>query len=247
MRRGAAAGARGAGRRHASTCSRRPPSTRSDKVVAASSRVGLRPGRGVPDHGAAPPPQQRHVLRRGQVVQRGHAAQLPRDVRPGLRRAALLQRVRPADGRPRRLHRGADPLDGAHRRRQAAADLRRRPADDGLRLHRRHRPGQPARRRVSDVDEGVYNVASGTETSLLELAEALLRGDGLRSRRRARPGARGQRRHPAARRHRGGRATTSASRPRSVSTTGLRELVDVVARRASARSPARPVLLGALA
>ena len=43
--------------------------------------VGLRPGRGVPDHRAAPPVQQRHVLRRGQGVQRGHAAQLPRDVR----------------------------------------------------------------------------------------------------------------------------------------------------------------------
>ncbi len=34
--------------------------------------------------------------------------------------AALLQRLRPADGHPRRLHRGADPVDGAHRRRPAA-------------------------------------------------------------------------------------------------------------------------------
>ena len=48
--------------------------------------VGLRHGRGVPDRRAPPPPQQRHVLRRGQVVQRGHAAQLPRDARPRLRR-----------------------------------------------------------------------------------------------------------------------------------------------------------------
>ena len=48
--------------------------------------VGLRPGRGVPDHRAAPPLRQRHLLRRGQDVQRGHAAQLPGDVRPGLRR-----------------------------------------------------------------------------------------------------------------------------------------------------------------
>ena len=48
--------------------------------------VGLRPGRGVPDQRAAPPPQQRHVLRRGQVVQRGDDAQLPGHVRPGLRR-----------------------------------------------------------------------------------------------------------------------------------------------------------------
>ena len=78
--------------------------------------VGLRPGRDVPDHRAPPPVQQRHLLRRGQGVQRGHAAQLPRHVRPGLRGAALLQRLRPADGHPRALHRGADPLDGAHRR-----------------------------------------------------------------------------------------------------------------------------------
>ena len=45
---------------------------------------------------------------------------------PGLRRAALLQRLRPADGHPRRLHRGARALDGADRRGQAAADPRRR-------------------------------------------------------------------------------------------------------------------------
>ena len=130
--------------------------------------LGLRPGRAVPDHRAPPPPQQRHLLRRGQVVQRGHAAQLPGDVRAGLRRAALLQRLRPADGHPRPLHRGADPLDGAHRRRPAAADLRRRPADDGLRLHRRHRPRATCSPRAVDITEGVYNVASGVETSLLD-------------------------------------------------------------------------------
>ncbi len=63
-----------------------------------------------------------------------------------LRRAALLQRVRPADGHPRRLHRGARALDGADRGRRFAADPRRRLADDGLRLHRGRRPRQPARR-----------------------------------------------------------------------------------------------------
>ena len=70
----------------------------------------------------------------------GMLAQLPRDARARLRAAALLQRLRSADGRARAVHRGPGPLDGAHRRRQAAADLRRRAADDGLRLHRRHRP-----------------------------------------------------------------------------------------------------------
>ena len=57
---------------------------------------------------------------------------------------------------------------------------------------------------VSDVREGVYNVASGQETSLLGLAEALLQGDGLRPGRRARPGARRQRRGAPAGRRDGG-------------------------------------------
>ena len=142
VRRGAAAGARGAGRRHlqrrrGGRRGRRPQGRR--RLVG----VGLRPRRGVPDARGPPPLRQRHPLRRGQGLQRGAAAQLPRDVRARLRRAALLQRLRPADGHPRRLHRGARPLDGADRRRRAAADPRRRPADDGLRLRRRHRPREP--------------------------------------------------------------------------------------------------------
>ena len=52
----------------------------------------------------------------------------------------------------------------------------------------------------STLTDGVYNVASGTETSLLGLAEALLEAMGLGPQRRARPGTRGQRGHPAARR-----------------------------------------------
>ena len=54
---------------------------------------------------------------------------------------------------------------------------------------------------ASDVREGVYNVARGEETSLLELAQTLLRVDGLRPARRARTGPRRQRRHPPPRRH----------------------------------------------
>ena len=61
----------------------------------------------------------------------------------------------------------------------------------------------------SDVTEGVYNIASGSETSLLELAEALLRVMGSDLDGRARPGARGQRRRPPPRRRLGG-----ARRPR---------------------------------
>ena len=101
-----------------------PRSTTSTSWSLASSASVYGLAEQFPTDRAAPPPQQRHLLRRGQVLQRGHAAQLPRDVRPGLRRPALLQRLRPADGRPRPVHRGARPLDGADRRRPAAADLR---------------------------------------------------------------------------------------------------------------------------
>ncbi len=57
--------------------------------------------------------------------------------------------------------------------RRGPADLRRRSPDHGLRAPR-HRPGQRARG-AADVTDAVYNIASGTETSLLPLAEALLR------------------------------------------------------------------------
>ena len=39
-------------------------------------------------------------------------------------------------------------------------------ADDGLHLHRGHRPGQHPGRRSSDATDEVFNVASGSETSL---------------------------------------------------------------------------------
>ena len=73
---------------------------------------------------------------------------------------------------------------------------------------------------ASDVREGVYNIASGSETSLLELAEALLRVMGSDLGGRARPRARGQRRRPPARRHLRRRSATSASTPRSGSRRG---------------------------
>ena len=117
------------------------------RVVAASSASIYGLAEEFPTRGVPPPLRQRHALRRRQDVQRGPAAQLPLDAGPRLRRAALLQRLRPADGHPRRLHRGARALDGAHRSRAGAADPRRRLADDGLHLHRRRRPREPARRR----------------------------------------------------------------------------------------------------
>ena len=179
------------------------------KVVAASSASVYGLAEEFPTTERQHPYDNDTLLRRGQGVQRGHAAQLPRHVRPGLRGAALLQRVRPADGHPRPLHRGADPLDGADRGRAAAADPRRRPADHGLRVHRRTSPGPTCWPRRGDVTDEVFNIASGTETSLRELAEALLEVMGARPGAGVRAGPRGQRGDPAAGRRRRGRASGS--------------------------------------
>ncbi len=72
----------------------------------------------------------------------------------------------------------------------------------------------------SDVTDEVFNIGSGTETSLLDLAEALLSAMDSDLDRGVRAGARSQRRHPAARRRiRGGKASRLEP-PRSTSKTG---------------------------
>ncbi len=115
MRREPASGHGGHGRRHL-----RPAGalrqTQGGEGRRRLLRLGLWHGGVLPHHGVPPPLQQLDPLRGGQGLQRGPAAQLPPHVRPQLRGHALLQRLRPAHGHPRRLHGGADPLDGAHRR-----------------------------------------------------------------------------------------------------------------------------------
>ena len=145
----AAAGVRRAGRRAPSTCSKPRCKAGVSKVVAASSASVLGSGRELPDDREPSSLQQPDDLRRGQGVQRGAAAQLRRDVRAELRGAALLQRLRAAHGRLRRLYGSAHPLDGAHCRRRAADHLRRRQPDDGLRPCPRHRARQPPRREIA--------------------------------------------------------------------------------------------------
>ncbi len=183
------------------------------------------------------PYDNRHVLRRGQGVQRGRCCRTFHEMY-GLDYVALryFNVYGPRMDDPRRLHRGARPLDGAHRRRRAAADPRRRLADDGLRLRRRRRPGEPARRRSAGRPTRSSTSAAATETSLLELAAGAPRVMGTRPRARVRPGAGGQPGAAAARRHVDGRASSSAS-SRGRARGRPARLVELVASRAVPPTP----------
>lgn len=137
-------------------------------------RFDLRPRRQLPDDGKRSPVQQPHLVRRVQDHARRAAALFQRHVRHGLRRVPLLQRLRPADGHPRQVHRSADPLDGAHRSWPTPLIL-----GDGKTSMDFIYIDDIARANVaglkSNVSDEVFNVASSVETSLNELAEALMR------------------------------------------------------------------------
>ena len=95
----------------------------------------------------------------------------------------------------------------------------------------------------ADVDDEVFNVASGVETSLLGTRPGAARGDGLRPRGRVRPRARRQQgAAPAGRHERGARAARlrGRGRPRGGSAPAGR----LVARRAR-RATASPALAAA--
>ena len=101
-------------------------------------------------------------------------------VRPRLRRAALLQRLRPAHGHARRLHRGVHPLDGAHRERPAADHLRRRHCrrwTSSTSTTSRARTSCAARRAGRPTRSSTSPAASRSACS--ECAEMLLHVDGL--------------------------------------------------------------------
>ena len=135
--------------------------------------VGLRPRRGVSHRRAASPVRQPHALRRREDVQRGVAAQLQRDVRPELRRAAALQRLRPAHGHARRLHGSPDPLDGRDRRRPPPTIF-----GDGTQtmdfVHVTDVAKASVLAAMSPATDVVFNVGTGVETSLNDLAHKLL-------------------------------------------------------------------------
>ena len=78
---------------------------------------------------------------------------------------------------------------------------------------------------TAPVTDAVYNVATGVETSLVELARELLARDGFRSRGGVRTRSRRRQRGAPPRRHGSGHRASSASSPRSTLTEGLERLV----------------------
>ena len=159
------------------------------------------------------PVQQPHPLRRGQDRQRADPARLQRDVRPALRHVPAVQRLRPAHGRLRRVHRGDDPLAGAAEPRRAAGHLRRRPPDDGLRLRRGRGRGvrQGDGRRTSATRSSTAAPASrpACATSASCSAPPLATRTSSRSSRRRAPSTTSRGGRPA----RSSPASASASRP----------------------------------
>ena len=154
-----------------STCSR-PRSRRGSRKWSMPPRPRSTARPTLPDGRESPPLQQPDALRRGEADERGDRPQLPRHVRPAERRPALLQRVRPAHGRDRGLHRGVHPLARVHRPRAPPQIHGDGSATMDFVLRRGHRPGQHPGDEVGP-DDDVYNVASGKETSLLELWQAI--------------------------------------------------------------------------
>ena len=112
------------------------------------------------------PYENRTIYGAAKLFNEGVASQLQRDVRPRLRGVALFQRLWPAHGRLRRLHRSADPVDGRDRRRHAAAHLRRRQQTRWISSHVEDIARANMLAAVSAGHRRVFNIGTGVETSL---------------------------------------------------------------------------------
>ena len=202
MRRGAPSGAGGAGRRHLQRASKRPPSTRSSKLVAASSAsvYGLaeqfpttekhHPYDNDTFYGAAKSFNEgmlrsfRAMSGLDYVALRYFNVYGPRMDIYGLYTEVLIRWMeRITAGKPPLIFgNGEQTMDFVYTTDIARANLLAA---------------------TSPITEGVYNVASGVETSLKGLAQALLEAMDSDLGRRARSGPSGQRRHPPTGQHRG--------------------------------------------
>ena len=158
------------------------------KVIASSSASVYGLATSVPDPGRSAPIRQRHALRCGQDLQRGPAAAFPRHAGLGLRRRCVTSTCTARGWTSTALY-----------------------TEVLIRWMERIEAGQPplifgdgtqtmdfvftediARANLlaaeSDATDEVFNIGSGIETSLRELADALLRGDGQRPAARVWPG-----------------------------------------------------------
>ena len=120
------------------------------------------------------------------VMLEGSAAVVQRHVRPALRGLRYFNVYGPRMDMHGKytevLIRWMDRIDAG----TAAAHLRGRRPDHGLRVHRRRRPRQRPGACIADVSDEVFNVASGTETSLNELCRGAARRSWGRPRARVR-------------------------------------------------------------
>ena len=234
VRRGTAPGARGDGRRHLQRDRGRARSEGVRRVVAASSASVYGLAERVPHRRDPPPLRQRHALRRRQDVQRGPAAQLPRDARSsttsrcatststarGWTSTASTPRCscagwsgsRPANS-PLILGDGSQTMDFVYIEDVARANLLAAAAD---------------------VTDEVFNVASGDGDEPARARPAADRGDGLRRVGRVRPRAVGQQGPAPTRRH-DARARAARLRGRGRPRRGPAAARRVVARRTRRR------------
>ena len=175
--------------------------------------LGAWAGRELSDDRSAPPLQQPHDLWRGQGVQRGAAAQLCRDVRP-----ATMSRcgTSTSTGRawtfmasiPRCSSAGWSASRPASPRSSSAM------ASDTMDfVHVRDIARANVLAAKSDVTDEVFNVASGTETSLLTLAQTLIAHHGLVAGAAVCAGAQGKRGAAAAGRHQQGQRPSRVRGP----------------------------------
>ena len=136
--------------------------------------IGLRPGRGLPHRRAASSLRQPDAVRRGQAVQRGPAPQLPRDVRPDY----VALRYFNVYGPRMDIH-GAYTEVLIRWMERIAAEQPPIIFGDGSQTMDFVYVEDIARANIlaarSPVTDEVFNVASGVETSLDDLAKTLLR------------------------------------------------------------------------
>ena len=150
---------------------------RKDRLCLDRRRHLRRPGRAAGDRGL--PARPARPVRREQAVVRVLHVHLPPQLRAGLLRPALRQRLRPAAG-PAGRGRGGGHLHRQDAEGRAGGHQRRRPPEPRLRLRGRRGAGQPAG--ACEAGSGIYNVGTGVPTDVNTIFRELARLTGYTAR-----------------------------------------------------------------